>query len=239
MAAQPSTQPLAQTSARPAAKPVPLRGFIGLPLPETWQQGLARVTLRLSGELRSRISWTRPGNWHLTLKFLGEVDEARLPDLSDLSDLSGLPGLSDLSDLPGLSDLSDLSDLIRALRAISFAPFALAVGRAGGFPQAGAPRVLWAGLTQGQAESARLAAQVEQALVPLGFAPEERPFAPHLTLGRVRQASQDDAWALVERAVALEPWSVAQVDRFVPWRSELGPGGPRYSRLAEFPARPE
>ena len=213
MAAQPPTQPSArpggQIPTRHPAKPQALRCFIGLPLPESWQEGLARVTLRLSAELRSRISWTRPGNWHLTLKFLGEVDEPRLPELS------------------------------QALRGVCFAPLALAVGCAGVFPQAGAPRVLWAGLAQGRDESARLAAQVEHVLAPLGFAPEARPFAPHLTLGRVRQAAEAEVWALVQRAVAEQPWPRATVGSFVLWRSVLGPGGPSYSRLAEFSSWPE
>ncbi|MHC1700434.1 MAG: RNA 2',3'-cyclic phosphodiesterase [Humidesulfovibrio sp.] len=187
-----------------------VRCFVGLPLPESWQAGLARVTQTLSAELSSRIGWTRPGNWHVTLKFLGDVDEERLPDV------------------------------VQALAGVGFAPFVLAVGRAGFFPPLGrgAPRVLWAGLAQGGPESLRLAAEVQRPLSALGFAPESRPFAAHLTLGRVKAAAPGDDWALVERVVAGEPWPVAGIDRFVLWRSLLGPGGPRYSRLAEFPARP-
>lgn len=185
----------------------PVRCFIGLPLPESWQAGLGRVIQRLSGTFASRIVWTRPGNGHLTLKFLGNVEQARLPDL------------------------------VQALGAVAFAPFALALGRAGFFPPPGkgSPRMLWAGLSLGQAESARLAAQVEQALVPLGFAPEPRPFAAHLTLGRVKAVARDDDWTEFERALAKERWPVAEVSGFVLWQSLLGPGGPQYSRLAEFP----
>lgn len=84
-----------------------LRCFVGLPLPESWQAGLARVTVRLSAALASPVRWTRPGNWHLTLKFLGDVEEACVPDL------------------------------VRALSAVAFAPFALRPGRAGFFPPLG------------------------------------------------------------------------------------------------------
>jgi len=179
-----------------------MRCFVGLSLPESWQEGLARVAERLAGALASRIRWTRPGNGHLTLKFLGDVAQERLPEL------------------------------VQALRGVSFAPFALALGRAGVFPTGGPPRVLWAGLRLGGAESARLAAQVGQALLPLGFAPEARPFTAHLTLGRVKEAAQGDDWALVERFVAEERWPVVGIDGFVLWRSVLGLGGPQYSRLA-------
>ncbi|MBU1229805.1 MAG: RNA 2',3'-cyclic phosphodiesterase, partial [Proteobacteria bacterium] len=84
-----------------------MRCFVGLPLPESWQAGLARVTVRLSAALASPVRWTRPGNWHLTLKFLGDVEEACVPDL------------------------------VRALSAVAFAPFALRPGRAGFFPPLG------------------------------------------------------------------------------------------------------
>ncbi|MBU1230203.1 MAG: hypothetical protein KKA55_10580, partial [Proteobacteria bacterium] len=93
------------------------------------------------------------------------------------------------------------------------------------------------GLAQGAPPSARLAGEVERALGPLGFAPQARPFAPHLTLGRVRAASPGDDWGQVERAVAAEAWPEAEVSRFTLWRSVLGPGGPQYQPLAEFPAR--
>lgn len=207
--------------------PRPVRCFVGLPLPEGVQEALARVIHRLAGSLASRISWTRPGNAHVTLKFLGNVDEARLPALVD------------------------------ALRGVDFAPFALALGPAGSFPppnmQAGGrtggrtgrgrPRALWLGLARGGAQSVRLAAQVERALLPLGFAPGVRAFTPHVTLGRVKDvknaqdAQAGDDWGEVERACARESWPAAEVSRFVLWRSDLGPGGPRYSVLAEFPAR--
>jgi len=188
----------------------PVRCFIGLPLPESWQAGLGRVIQQLSGAFASRIAWIRPGNGHLTLKFLGDVEQARLPELT------------------------------QALAGVVFAPFALALGRAGFFPPAGrgSPRALWAGLAQGGTESARLAVQVGQALAPLGFAPETRPFTPHLTLGRVKDAAEGDDWTLVERALAGETWPVAEAGSFVLWRSVLFATGPQYSRLAEFPARP-
>ena len=198
------------TTQRPTPAPAlnrPLRCFIGLPLPEDMQAGLSRVAQRLAGALSSRISWTRPGNWHLTLKFLGGVDAGRVPELAE------------------------------ALRGVAFAPFALAVGRAGVFPAGGPPRALWAGLALGETESARLAAKVDQALFPLGFAPEARPFFAHLTLGRVKAAAPDDDWGLAERALAGESWPKAGIGSFVLWQSVLGPSGPQYSRLAEFPAR--
>jgi 2'-5' RNA ligase len=184
----------------------PWRCFVGLPLPEPWRLALARVTRALSGRLASRVGWTRPENWHLTLKFLGDVEPGRIPDVA------------------------------AALGRVAFAPFELALGAAGFFPPRGAPRVVWAGLAAGGPEAARLAAGVEAALAPLGFAPEARPFAAHLTLGRVKDAACGEDWSCVAEALGKEIWGPARAERMVLWRSVLGPAGPKYAALREFAA---
>lgn len=184
----------------------PWRCFVGLPLPEAWQQALGRVTRALSGRLASRVAWTRPGNWHLTLKFLGDVAPARVPDIA------------------------------AALARVPFTAFGLRLGAAGFFPPRGAPRVVWAGLAAGAEDAARLAAGVEAALAPLGFEPEARAFAAHLTLGRVKAAAAGEDWGKVAQALAGERWPEARAERLVLWRSVLGPGGPKYAALREFAA---
>ena len=55
-----------------------MRCFVGLPLPAAYQDGLRVLTTGLSARIRSAVAWTRPGNWHLTLRFLGEVPETAL-----------------------------------------------------------------------------------------------------------------------------------------------------------------
>lgn len=182
-----------------------MRCFVGLPLPEAYQQGLEELSGALARLLRSRIAWTRPGNWHLTLAFLGEVAEARVADLR------------------------------RALEGVHFSAFELQAGGAGFFPDARRPGVLWLGLVRGSAESAALARDVGRTLEPLGFAPDPRPFAAHLTLGRVRERRPDD-WAAAAREMEKRSWPPVAVDRFVFWQSVLGDRGPRYQALAGFGA---
>lgn len=138
-----------------------MRLFIGLPLPPAYQEGLARLRQAMAPLLASRLAWTRPGNWHLTLKFLGEVDDVQLPAVAT------------------------------ALAGLAWEPFALRAGGAGAFPNDQRPRVLWLGLTQGAEACARLAAAVEGSLTPLGFSPETREFRPHLTIARVQDAKRD------------------------------------------------
>lgn len=146
---------------------------MGLPLPREWQVRLDGIRRELDAlppaakppglaDLLRRLRWTPPGNGHLTLRFLGNVPAPRIPELAT------------------------------ALAQVAFAPFMLAVGKAGAFPASGAPRVVWLGLARGGKECASLAGAVNAALAPLGFAPEVRPFAPHLTLARVHEARSGD-----------------------------------------------
>ncbi len=187
------------------------RCFVGLPLPGAHREALTRQAARLAGALASRITWTNPENWHLTLRFLGEVEAAAVPTLRS------------------------------ALAGVRFAPFALRLGAAGGFPPAGgrgAPRTLWVGLERGGAECVRLAADIGQALEPLGFEPGDRPLRPHVTLGRVRQPAPGDGWSAALAGLDLGGLPEFLAERFTLWRSILGPGGPRYQPLADFPDGP-
>lgn len=179
-----------------------MRCFLGLPLPEAWKQALAQLLPGLKRGLSSRLTWTRPENWHLTLKFLGEVEDARAAALA------------------------------AALPDLRFAPFGLAAGPAGFFPHAKKPRVFWLGLSQGATECAALAAQVETLCTGLGFAAEDRPFSPHLTLARVREAHPDD-WAGLAQRAASHAWPPACAERVVLWQSVLSSQGPEYRPLAE------
>ena len=188
-----------------------LRCFIGLPLPAAWGLGLDALAQGLAGRLASRISWTRPGNWHVTLKFLGEVEAARLPEIT------------------------------QALRSVHFAPFALRLGGAGFFAQGGAPRTLWAGLAQGGEDCARLAQAVDQALEPCGLGLRTGAYRPHVTLGRVKQPCAGDDWreaaGLVSRELSGARFCPAPVGEMLLWRSVLGPLGPKYAAVEGYPAR--
>lgn len=191
-----------------------LRLFIGLPLPEEYQQGLTALRRELQGGLRSALSWTREGNWHLTLKFLGETEDAALPPL------------------------------VESLAGVVWQGFTLQAGGAGFFPpphpkRPWQPRVLWTGLQQGAGESMALARAVEEALVPLGIPREERPFRPHLTVARIKHAHGGDDWQAMLRRLQAWAWSPCRMERFVLWQSRLGPGGPVYAPLREFAAGAE
>lgn len=175
------------------------------------------------------VTWARPASLHTTLKFLGEVDEARVPEL--------------------------ISRVQRGLAMGQSAPAIVRLRGLGAFPQPERPKVIWLGL-QGERESNQgrllsLAATLEEFMVELGFPREERAYRAHLTLGRVRdrkaprRASEQsrlspEEWrrgladllaSYGERPVG-PPFAVKEV---VLYESRLGEGAPDYVPLASIP----
>jgi 2'-5' RNA ligase len=186
------------------------RLFVALDPPDPVRRRLAALQAELrraSGRAADEVRWVAPENVHLTVQFLGAVPEERV---------------------------AGIEAALRAAAADA-RPLALEVKGAGGFPNARRPRVLWAGLAGDLAPLAALAADVGRRLAPLGFPPEERPFSPHLTLGRAREGrgAPGLAGALAHAAQAEgAPWRATELLLF---ESHLSPKGPRYEVLARLP----
>jgi RNA 2',3'-cyclic 3'-phosphodiesterase len=172
-------------------------------LPDDVRQRLATAIDRLRPHAAD-VAWVAASNLHVTLKFLGQVDETRLPALAD-----GLGAA--LADRPA---------------------FELGVRGLGAFPSATRPRVLWAGLDDGGALAA-VAERVERCCADLGVPRETRPFAGHVTLGRVREPRRQPA--LGEALARPADFGRLRVERVSLMRSELSPRGARYSELAAAP----
>jgi 2'-5' RNA ligase len=185
-----------------------LRLFVAVDLPEQ----VRGVLGRLQGELRrhdlSDLRWVRPQGIHLTLKFLGETPAGRVAAITE-----ALAGAS------------------KGQRG-----FRLALGTPGTFGGR-RPRVLWLDVVGDVERVQQLQAAVEEALLEVGFAAEEREFSPHLTLARVPQPAPPgtaERIAQALRAVA-PPRAKFDVREVVLMRSTLQPGGAVYERLAAFP----
>jgi 2'-5' RNA ligase len=149
--------------------------------------------------------WVRIEGLHVTLKFIGEVPPQKVGPIKDT--LAALPSR------PAISII---------FRGLGF------------FPNARRPRVLWAGIEASQ-ELADLAAAVETALDPLGFARDGRVFSPHLTLARFDTPRGLEALhAAIEKSGHLEFGSVIATD-FHLYQSILKPSGAEYTRQATFP----
>jgi len=174
-----------------------VRLFVAINPPESVRERIAAGTEDLRG--LEGIRWVAPDRVHLTLKFLGEVDEG-----SERSITKAL-----------------------ALAAAGHAPFEARVTAPGAFPNIRRPRIIWLGLERGP-QLAALQSDLEDALADVGFEREERAFRPHLTLGRVRRGRRVDGSvldSLVRQTEVSDAWQVAAVDLM---RSHLLPTGAVY-----------
>ncbi|MBI2157172.1 MAG: RNA 2',3'-cyclic phosphodiesterase [Candidatus Rokubacteria bacterium] len=167
------------------------------------REALGAAIERLRGTARG-VAWVAPENLHLTLKFLGSVDE------------TGLAALT-----------SALTSAVTGLAAFDAEVIGL-----GAFPTPAHPRVLWAGIADGAGALVDVAGRVEAALAALGFPPDERPFSPHVTLGRLREPRRDPALAEALAAGAGRAFGRTRVGRVSLMRSDLSPRGARYTELA-------
>ena len=187
-----------------------LRTFIAIELPQPVQSELQRRLEYLAQATpRESVRWVRADSIHLTLKFLGEIESGRTATVA-----------------------AALDEALRGVRAVE-----LALAANGAFPNLTRPRVVWAGVEMLGGALSAMQARVEDAMAGIGFAREARPFAPHLTLGRVREGI--GAADLRAIGVAVVGGDAGQAPIFVAsqvtfFRSELRPEGTLYSPLAQF-----
>jgi 2'-5' RNA ligase len=187
----------------------PIRTFVAIELPSQIKAALSQLQGNLRTSKNASVKWVNPEGIHLTLKFLGNIDEAEVPALTKA-----------------------LSEAVRGV-----APFSLQLGDPGAFPGNQAPRVVWVGV-EGEIELLlTLHNNVDRVLTPLGFPPEKRAFSPHLTLGRVREeASPGERRRLGENIASLKTEAKLsfKVESLSLMRSKLTREGALYSRLASF-----
>ncbi|HJQ34313.1 MAG TPA: RNA 2',3'-cyclic phosphodiesterase, partial [Pyrinomonadaceae bacterium] len=148
----------------------------------------------------ARASWPRPESLHLTLKFLGETEAIRIESLSGAATVA----------------------------AAGLDPFTLSIEGAGTFPPRGAARVLWLGVRDDSGQLSRLQFRLDKECAVAGFPRESKPYKPHLTLARLRAPQDAAALSDEHRRTSFGPHTF-QVSDFVLMRSELGPGGSRYT----------
>ncbi len=180
-----------------------IRVFLALEIPAQVKEELALAQEGLRHEL-PRARWTRPEGWHLTLKFLGQVEQPRLVALD--------------------------AELAPRIRGIGIVPVKLE--KAGLFPSSARPRVAWVGGTADGVE--KVVAAVEGAAELVGFPRERRPWSVHLTLARLKmQWSKTAVDRFLEwgDTLDLEAFTCREVVLF---SSDLQPGGAVYTALERF-----
>ena len=184
-----------------------VRVFVSVGLSAAAREVLVDAVARIRLEIPDGVQWARPDGMHLTLKFLGNIPSANVSPL-----------------------LGCVGELARANRR-----FGLKLTGLGMFPNRRKPRVLWAGVGGDLDALASLQQAAEDAINALGYPAEQRPFRPHITLGRPRRSVPDGQLARIGAVVSgLTPpppvdWEVDCVDVM---RSELHPSGARYTVLS-------
>lgn len=178
------------------------RSFVCIELPEEIKKNLADLQSRLRPLAKGIVSWPKPEGLHLTLKFLGDVDPGRLDAAADAL-------------MRGCAESHGFQVCLRGT---------------GGFPDLRAPRVLWAGLFEPSGELEKLQRRIEKTYRVAGFAAEERPFSPHLTIARVKAPREAAALARQWQATSLEDLCFS-VEEVVLMRSDLRAEGSVYTPL--------
>ncbi len=192
-----------------------MRLFVGVELDERVRTSAAAIAERLRERLKEarlhvEARWVCAENLHITLWFIGEVDEARSAAIQEALD-----------------------------PPFPVAPFDLVLEGCGAFPPSGPPRVFWIGLRAGADRMLELYHEVAARLRPLGFEPERRPYSAHLTIARVKDVRRE-ASAGIHRVLGDVPASAgtSRAASVTLFRSHLSAKGSTYEALARVPLQP-
>jgi 2'-5' RNA ligase len=149
----------------------------------------------------AKVTWIPADRLHLTVRFIGEVDDVRAAAIRD------------------------------ALEApLGIAPFSLTLAGAGAFPTGGAPRVLWAGVATGRDELLLAEREITLRLASIGVPADQRAYSPHLTLARVRDPAGLRSPRLLDGLTDTTLGTV-RIDAITLFHSKLSPKGPTYTPL--------
>ena len=182
-----------------------IRTFISIDLPEGIKKGISDLQDRLKRD-ECHIGWVRPEAMHLTLKFLGEIDEKGMPEIE--------------------------AAIRKATKG--FIPFYVRIMGLGVFPNLKKPGIIWLGINEEGDNLLRLQSRIEEEMEKIGHPREERGFKPHLTIGRVRDPS--GLKGLIdaiesEKEIELGGFKTGEV---LIMRSDLRPESRIYTRLFEI-----
>jgi 2'-5' RNA ligase len=200
-----------------------IRAFLAVELPEAVRSAIGSFQAELKRRLEKesakevRISWVPPASMHLTIKFLGDMDEQLIAPLRDA--------------------VARARDTQQAC--------SVPIERLGAFPRPQGPRVLWVGPSEEWERGAdarqvgAIQRLIEQGSTELGFPPETKPFNPHLTLARIKQGERQVGNGLVRSGMMDHPLALGSlaIESIVLMKSDLRPTGSVYTRLWEVKMR--
>ncbi len=182
-----------------------IRSFLAIELTESIRNRIREVQEDLRGS-KADVRWVTPGHIHLTLKFFGNIEELQIESI-----IKAIAG--------PVSATSPMSLLIRGV---------------GAFPSLKNPRVIWVGVKDDRNVLTPFQNRLERELERVGFQPENRPFQPHLTLGRMRSNRGKSELVTAMEKHREEEFGNLEVEKVILFKSDLTPNGPIYTPLREI-----
>ena len=188
-----------------------MRTFIAIELPEEIRAILSNIQDELK-QTQADVKWVKPENIHLTLRFLGEIEQDLIKKIHSI--------------------------LVEIAQKNHY--FSLCLFNLGAFPKLQYPRVIWIGLTNDK-QASEIAKNIEKELIRIGLPPESRPFSSHITLGRVRSGLNRKALIekleFLNKNLP-SPQPEFKVLKLTLFKSTLSPQGPIYESLFTCPLNP-
>jgi 2'-5' RNA ligase len=188
-----------------------IRSFLAFELPVEIREQIRVISKELK-KTALPVRWVKVDNIHLTILFLGSVDEDTIGDIEE-----------------------KVNVVVKG-----FSAFKTKLNAVGAFPHWKRPRVIWIGLNGDIGRLSNLRNKLLEELKVLGFMPEKRPFRPHLTLGRFKgpiDRGEDMKWIL-DRYRDINS-DLYQLNELILYKSDLKPDGPVYTKMATWPLRVE
>ncbi|HLG38521.1 MAG TPA: RNA 2',3'-cyclic phosphodiesterase [Chitinophagaceae bacterium] len=182
-----------------------IRTFIAIPLTPEIRNMITPIQDRLK-KLDCNISWVKPENIHLTLKFLGDVKMKKIDTIKQV-----------------------LENLFQSTR-----PIPMKLSKIGAFPDINHPRILWVGLNDGGRQITHLVSLIEDECGKIGFKKEEKPFNPHITIGRIRSPKNLHLLAEAISNFAIPDHLTQLSQTIILYQSTLTSQGPVYEILKDF-----
>ena len=184
-----------------------MRTFIAIELPKEIKDYLGRLQeqLRSSG---ADVKWVEPQNIHLTLKFLGEIDDKKLAKITQI-----------------------VEDIAKKKNS-----FYMHLASIGAFPKINFPRVIWVGIDKGDSETKEITKELDQDLKKIGIPKEDRPFSSHITIGRTKSGLNRERLVMNLNNLGIDFGKETQeflVTKITLFKSTLTPKGPIYEVLKE------
>jgi 2'-5' RNA ligase len=179
-----------------------IRSFVAIELTQETREKLVIIQEQLK-QSQAKVRWVNPNGIHLTLKFLGNIHPAQVDEIAETA----------------------------AREVENEPPLTLRPSGLGAFPSLSNPRVLWVGI-QGEVERLRnIQTCLENTLERLGFGREQRPFRPHLTLGRLKDRRSKQRLVHAIDTLQLPEFDSFDVTEIILYKSDLRPTGAIYTKL--------